>query len=148
MREIGRRKSLIARAALELSVVGGGALIFVFWIIPSSIASGSNLGLAPAMLPTACAVAIAILAGIQFVLSSLRRFPDGAKSSPGKPLLAVSLAAVTIMAALLIDTSLLLSGAVLVGFVSAVLGERHPLRIGAISASAGGVMLAVQWSGL
>lgn len=137
------------RAAIEFAIVGGGALVFLFWIIPVYIGGGSNLGLAPAMLPTVCVTVIGCLAGLQFLFSFFGR--DGVREAQqrGHPRLAVALVGATVGSALLIGIAdLAVAGAVLVTAAALLLGERNPIKLAALAGAGAGIMLLVKWSGL
>ncbi|RAI44554.1 hypothetical protein [Rhodoplanes roseus] len=72
-----RRASVIAEALL----LGGAALAAVVWIIPAQTTDG-GIGLAPAVFPTVCAVALGVFAVADVLLRLLRgvpepRYPDG-----------------------------------------------------------------------
>jgi hypothetical protein len=145
------RRSALMRAAIELSVVGGACLVFLRWIAPNYIAAGTNLGLPPAMLPTSCAVAIGLLAMVQFGCAVFMR--DGRSGrdevAQGNAAIVAGLIAAAIGASVLIDyAGLVVAGGAMTGLASILLGQRRVVVVAVMALAGAGVMLLVAWSGL
>ncbi|MEM9027314.1 MAG: hypothetical protein AAGC70_03000 [Pseudomonadota bacterium] len=144
---IGISRRSLTTASVEFVIVGGASLIFIFWIAPRYIASGSNLGLAPDMLPIACAIAIGTIATVQFVRAVF--VPARADSKRRSSALVLGLIVAAVTSCLVIDAfGLIAGGAVMTGSGALLLGERRLLALLAMTAGGASVMFLVVWSGL
>jgi uncharacterized membrane protein len=127
-------------AAIEFAIVGGACLAVLFILIPGQITSGGEIGLSPGLIPRICAIAIGVLAFMQFV-SAMLRGRDKASKNPVPIRHAALLMAAVALGLLVIRMSGLMAGCALIAvLVSAILGERRIARLGLIG---GGVALAI-----
>jgi hypothetical protein len=144
----GRSRNF-ARPFVEFAVVGGASLIAIAWVIPAETVARENFGLSPRMVPTVCAAVIFAIAAIN-LLVSLVRPQAGPAAQPAAGLGTVlALVAAAIAGVAAVHYFGLIAGGVAVCLlVSLVLGERRPLHLCAIGASAAALLYAVIWLGL
>jgi hypothetical protein len=140
-------------ALAELAVVGGMSLLAIFWIIPNETAEASVFGLSPSMLPMTCAVAIAMLALLQFGATLLRRFakPGADRSAGERPSMIhvfLIVAAAMVGTFVLARFGLLAGGVVIAALVSLSIGERRLVHNVVLCCAVAAVMLLIDLSGL
>lgn len=137
------RPPVLLRDLMEFIIVAGASLLTIFIVIPSQTSSGDEIGLAPGFVPTVCAAAIGILAGVQFLLSLFRR--RIAAETPAPPVT---------YAALLIGSTLIgvlcirflgweAGGAIMALLVSLVMGERRKVRLATVSLCVAAALFAI-----
>lgn len=143
------RPPRLLRAAIEAFVVLGLSLVTIFIIIPDQTTPGGALGLSPALLPTVCASAIAILAAAQFAIALARR--GEAETEEAQP--PVHYAALLIGATLAGLGAFRLAGpeagcAVIAVAAYGALGERRPLRLALMAGGVAGAVALILWLGV
>ena len=123
-------------------------MIAIYVVIPNQTSPSGEIGLSPDLLPTACAVAIALLALIQFVLKLVRGSAEP-KAEPSALDVSLKLIAATVIGAVVVRVfGWELGGATLTMLTSLVLGERRPMRLALSATGAALFLFAVGWSGI
>jgi hypothetical protein len=147
-RRAGGPRSL-SRPLAELAIVGGASLAAIFWLIPAETVPGENFGLSPRMVPIVCSALIGGLAAVNFLaalLGAARR--ETAISTRGLPEVAALVAATLAGGAIVHWVDLVAGGTVLALLASLAVGERRPLRLTLVTASAALILFVVEWLGL
>jgi hypothetical protein len=147
-RRAGGPRSL-SRPLAELAMVGGASLAAIFWLIPAETVPGENFGLSPRMVPIVCSALIGGLAAVNFLaalLGAARR--ETAISTRGLPEVAALVAATLAGGAIVHWVNLVAGGTVLAVLAGLAVGERRPLRLTLVTASAALILFVVEWLGL
>jgi hypothetical protein len=147
-RRAGGPRSL-SRPLAELAIVGGASLAAIFWLIPAETVPGENFGLSPRMVPIVCSALIGGLAAVNFLaalLGAARR--ETAISTRGLPEVAALVAATLAGGAIVHWVDLVAGGTVLALLAGLAVGERRPLRLTLVTASAALILFVVEWLGL
>lgn len=130
-------------------MVGGASLAAIFWLIPAETVPGENFGLSPRMVPIVCSALIGGLAAVNFLaalLGAARR--ETAISTRGLPEVAALVAATLAGGAIVHWVNLVAGGTVLAVLAGLAVGERRPLRLTLVTASAALILFVVEWLGL
>lgn len=147
-RRAGGPRSL-SRPLAEFAIVGGASLAAIFWLIPAETVPGENFGLSPRMVPIACSALIGGLAAMNFLATLLGAARNEKVASTHGIRAVVALVAATLAGVAMVHwAGLVVGGTALIFLASLAVGERQPLQLLLVPASAAFVLFAVEWLGL